>query len=352
MNEILARSIQLRSPFALKRIPLLARFHRVANQQRVSRKAQLLISAPLEKLFRLYYRWFPQAPRGEFEYQARGERRLIKFNARNLAFDIFYSDLFRENYEDETAVLLDTFLTDGACFYDIGSNWGYFSLYVASLGGSIRIHAFEPVPTTYGDLLSCVGQAGLQAAVQCHMLAMSDSNGRTFFQLPFHSASAQVDSSGGGIEVETRRIDSLDLEEPRFIKIDAEGHEAAVLRGGVEMIRRSHPFIMFENKLYRHAPQETLEPLTLLKELGYSLYIPTVQRKSARTAYLLNCGYQIDTARMQRINRQDRMALVPLTPELRFLFPAFLNIFACPMERVMELESKFERWHADRDGVV
>lgn len=342
MSGILVRRIKLRSPFTLKRMPALARFHRAASKQRSSKKAQLLVSAPLEKVFRFYYRWIPHHARGEMEFHSAEGSCAISFNGRNLAFDILYSDLFSENYEDETAVLLDTFLPKDGCLYDIGSNWGYFSLYAASRGGRLRIHAFEPVPSTYDDLVRCVEQAGLKGTVHCHMLAASESNGHTFFQLPFHSASAQVGKNGPGVKVETRTIDSLALDAPDFMKIDAEGHEAAVIRGSLATIRRAHPFIMFENKLYRDMPQETLQPLLLLKELGYNLFMPAVQRAREGATYFLHCGYQIDTGRMQRIEREDVMALVPCELERRFLFPSYLNIFACHEDRMKELREKFE----------
>src|SRR5688572_20149194 len=106
MNEIFIGQVKLRAPFALKRIPFVARFHRVASKQRSSRKAQLAITAPLEKLFRLYYR-MRRPESGELVYAGPEGPRTINFNARNLAFDILYADLFRDNYEDETAVLLD-----------------------------------------------------------------------------------------------------------------------------------------------------------------------------------------------------------------------------------------------------
>jgi FkbM family methyltransferase len=342
MSGILVTTIKLRSPFSLKRLPMVARLHRAASKQRQSRKGQLLITAPLEKLFRWYYRWVQLPASGEFELETAAGRRTIQFNGRNLAFDIFYADLFAENYEDETAVLLDMFVPSGGCFYDIGSNWGYFTLYVASRQADIRIHAFEPIPSTYADLTRCVDQAALGSRIECHRMAISDANGHVMFELPFHSASAQVGNTGRQVKVDTRTLDSMGLERPDFVKIDAEGHEAAVLRGSLKTLRDSKPFVMFENKLYRHAPQETLGPLLLLKQLGYELFVPAVQRESGEMSYFLNCGYQIDTSRMQKIQRQDRMALVPCEPAVRFLLPPYLNIFACHRDRLAEVRTRFQ----------
>ena len=345
MTGIFVKSIKLRSPLRIKRLPILARFHRAASKQRTSRKAQLFLKAPLEKMFQCYYRLAPTAT-GELEFETPQGPRPITFNARNLAFDIFYADLFAENYEDETAVLLDTFLSQSGCLYDIGSNWGFFTLYAASRGGNVRIHAFEPVPSTYADLVGCVEQAGLRNQVQCHNFAVSDSCGHAVFQLPFHSASAQVGNSGASIgrevKVETRTIDSMGLDLPTFMKIDAEGHEAAVLTGSLATLRTAKPFIMFENKLYRDSPDQTLKPLRFLIQLGYHLFVPTVQRTCNGAIYFLNCGYQIDTGRMQKIEREDTMALIPCDPAMRFLLPSYLNIFACHCDKMEDLRRKFQ----------
>jgi FkbM family methyltransferase len=46
------------------------------------------------------------------------------------------------------------------------------------------------------------------------------------------------DSKVFEIAVPTRRLDDYELDAVGFIKIDVEGHELAVLRGGTETIRR------------------------------------------------------------------------------------------------------------------
>lgn len=46
--------------------------------------------------------------------------------------------------------------------------------------------------------------------------------------------------------VETRTLDSYELNNVRFIKMDVEGHEVAVLRGAAETIQRNHPLLIIE----------------------------------------------------------------------------------------------------------
>jgi len=74
--------------------------------------------------------------------------------------------------------------------------------------------------------------------------------------------------------VQLRRLDSLQLPEAGLIKIDVEGHELEVLRGGVELLRRSgYPPILFEmwdtetHPWYAGAREDLLG---FLASLGYS----------------------------------------------------------------------------------
>src|SRR5215218_4378957 len=162
MQQLFARSVSPRHPFILKEMPTLSRFHRYVTKQRISRKAQLFVSAPLEKLFSLYYRKLAGPAFGQLEFKSAEGVKTLRFNARNLAFDMFYGDIFKDNYEDDTGALLDAFLPLDGCLLDVGSNWGFFSLYAASRGGAPKIHAFEPIPSTYADLTEMVRQAALE----------------------------------------------------------------------------------------------------------------------------------------------------------------------------------------------
>lgn len=146
--------------------------------------------------------------------------------------------------------LVDT-LQPGAVFWDVGAHVGFFTILAArAVGPRGRVHAFEPMPNDRRRLVEAVRQNAARN-VTVHEFAVSDLNASA---LPHgHSASAMwtlVAERGefAGISVACRTIDSLasDLGDPDAIKIDVEGAELDVLRGGLATIERSKATLVVE----------------------------------------------------------------------------------------------------------
>jgi hypothetical protein len=79
-----------------------------------------------------------------------------------------------------------------------------------------------------------------------------------------------------GREVKTvvapmRMLDSFQLTNVAFAKIDVEGHEEAVLRGGLATLTREMPNLMIEIE-ERHAPGSLQRVPAFLREIGYHGY--------------------------------------------------------------------------------
>ena len=116
--------------------------------------------------------------KGTFNYSIGDDIIPIRFNAANTQFDSLYAKQTMHGYELETSLTLDVLATHEKTFYDIGSNWGYFSLFLASKENYTgKIFAFEPFPPTFEDLRSTIRQAGLTERVQTLPLALSDFDG-------------------------------------------------------------------------------------------------------------------------------------------------------------------------------
>jgi hypothetical protein len=126
-------------------------------------------------------------------------QRDLKFDVRNTQFQALYMAELLPCYEPETTALIGRLVGTTGTFFDIGANWGWHSVVVANQPGFTgTVHAFEPYPSSFADLVGIVSQAGLGALVQCHDLALGNSDGETTMSLPdgIHSGLATLDKHG------------------------------------------------------------------------------------------------------------------------------------------------------------
>lgn len=137
---------------------------------------------------------------------------------------------------------------------DIGANVGWYSLHFAKVAPAARIVAFEPMPQIHARLLEHLRINHVET-VQPEKLALQDSEGDGV--LYFHAAetgatSARNNRGFNGAVTEAVRTTTLDRYcdaqglSPALIKCDVEGSEFAVVRGGLETIRRCRPVIFLE----------------------------------------------------------------------------------------------------------
>lgn len=169
----------------------------------------------------------------------------------------------------------------GQCAYDVGANIGVYSKLLAGLTGPDgRVVAFEPVPETFDLLVHNLRALGL-ANVRGEKVALSDSDHTASMSIPSYpgggenlyeaSLSAASDNALRNVKVECRRLDGYgDLPPPDFIKIDVEGHEAAMLEGARACLESSRPVLMIEIWSPLSEPDEAAaKVLGLLSALEY-----------------------------------------------------------------------------------
>ena len=155
-----------------------------------------------------------------------------------------------ERFERPTAQILKDWVMAGATrFFDIGSNYGFFSYLLLSHSTWMEVHAFEPNPFTFAKIESIkeanslarlhptnIGLGDERARLSLHP-GVADSGHSTFGAHP-----ELAGASLGEIEVLPfdvwRREAKLSLPaSPLWIgKIDVEGFEVHVLRGMAEAL--------------------------------------------------------------------------------------------------------------------
>ena len=269
-----AAEVEREKTIQIQRIPSILRWYKYPFDRWSSPHRLGLFGAPFFLLFALYQKLCPFSARGSFSYRIRGEEKSIAFNSKNTQFRALYLAEFKDGYEPLTTALIRLLVPADGTFFDIGSNWGWFSLSLASRPGFMgKIHAFEPFPSSYADLQSTVRQAGLEDLIQCHSLALSDVSGKGDMKLPdfMTSGLASLASDSGG-EIALATLDSLPIAPPYMLKVDVEGAEAKVFRGATRLFQTHQPMIVFESCRFYGDVENTLEPLVILHKLGYAFY--------------------------------------------------------------------------------
>jgi FkbM family methyltransferase len=148
-------------------------------------------------------------------------------------------------HEREISQLAD-WVAPGAIVADVGANFGPYTYALARLGSTV--HAFEPNPDCADAL-----RAWPAANVLVHEVALSDTEGDATLTIPLPNGTEQSTqgsiekgATGRTVKVESRTLDHYDFARLDFMKVDVEGHELAVIRGGRETLRRCRPIILVE----------------------------------------------------------------------------------------------------------
>ena len=173
-------------------------------------------------------------------------------------------------YIDPEMGLLPFLVDRSRLSLDVGANVGLFTYYLARY--SPHVHAFEPNPLPF-DVLKSVADSN----VTLHHMALTDHSGDVELVVPRgrkgwtnNGASLEHEHKGefALVKVPGRRIDDLGLTGIGFIKIDVEGHEHAVLKGALDVLRRDRPNLFIENE-YAHAGTAAQGVFDLLRGLDY-----------------------------------------------------------------------------------
>ena len=156
---------------------------------------------------------------------------------------------------------------------DIGANLGLFTFFMSR--ASKHVFAFEPNPYPLENLKDLV-----DSNVTILPIALGNNDGPVEIKIPHHrkgwssngaSLASKEINDGKILNIQCRKLDSLNIENIGLIKIDVEGFEIEVIRGAKDTILKNKPVMIIENEIVH--TKDTNELFTIMNEFGYDKYI-------------------------------------------------------------------------------
>lgn len=185
-------------------------------------------------------------------------------------------------YEPHLAAMLGRYCRAGMTAIDAGANIGIHTVALGHLVGPAgRVVAIEPSSENCRLLLASARENGL-TNVEVHPLALDEADGWSYLighigsNAGLQSPSDQLFVEGGGWIVSTRRMDELVKGDVDLLKLDVEGAEGRVVRGGARTIERCRPIVISEfscEMLRRVSHIDPLEYLSFFADQGYRISI-------------------------------------------------------------------------------
>lgn len=169
------------------------------------------------------------------------------------------------------------YATPGMTALDIGANIGVYTLPLATRAGQNgQIVAFEPGTVNRRHLERCLAMNRC-SNVTVSNAALSDFSGTAWLKIEESGELNQlVPQQTDSETVESVDVTTLDTELDRFnwaqvdfVKIDAEGSEEAVLKGGRRFFKRYSPLIMIE---ISHGSKTNLSLIETIQALGFDIF--------------------------------------------------------------------------------
>lgn len=177
-----------------------------------------------------------------------------------------------QTWEDEALVF--KLLASGETFVDVGANVGALTCAAAAaVGPRGKGVSFEPNPRVFAFLEDNL-RLNSATNVATHCSALADAPGSVFFSDLKHDNLNHIAVDGSGTRVNAETLDRTipgDYE-VSLLKIDVEGFELAVLKGGESTLKRTQA-VLFES-WDEHASSTgtpVSAPIELLRRQGFTV---------------------------------------------------------------------------------
>ncbi|WP_167883686.1 FkbM family methyltransferase [Leptospira ognonensis] len=212
---------------------------------------------------------------------------VIKSLFKLLGLDISFvrSERYKKQKEDADLKRANLWLTEFNfhSIIDIGANEGQFAKKVRTLFPSTKIISFEPIPTVFEKLkidfatdqnfkAFNVGLGEKEEKMQLWLNEYSPSS--SLLKMDHHTEHFDFAVKQNQIEIQLARLDSytseIDLTKPYLVKIDVQGYEDRVIKGGTDVLRKAKMIITEVSFVSLYEGQVLFDQIySSLKALGF-----------------------------------------------------------------------------------
>lgn len=191
--------------------------------------------------------------------------------------------LINQGYESRFDQAMMNSLEPGMRVFDIGANVGYYTEKFADrVGPSGSVHAFEPVPASASVIK---GMMAARPWIEVHQCAVADQPGELVMAIDTSSTSPnnKIVLSGAADHHDSLSVPVVTIDQmaktagvPDAIKIDVEGYEWHVIRGGAATMA---------NPALRHVFVEV--HFGLLEQRGLATAADDIRRELASVGFVV-----------------------------------------------------------------
>ncbi|MFQ3576815.1 MAG: FkbM family methyltransferase, partial [Cytophagales bacterium] len=201
---------------------------------------------------------------------------------RGLAYELdlanFNDHLIFYEYDDACYDFLIDYLKSAEVIFDIGANIGSTALYFAQINPNATIVAVEPHPTTFQKAVKNLSLNNFKHIKLYNIGFGSEKGTAKLFEVNDQNIGMnRILSDDKPFPFKVINIETLDnfMSEnclyPSVIKIDVEGFEHEVLKGGIEFLKARKPilFLELDDKNLKANGSSAVELLKFINSLGY-----------------------------------------------------------------------------------
>lgn len=191
-------------------------------------------------------------------------------------------------YEENDFSLVLKLIKNGFSVFDVGANFGWYSLNVARQFPDCQIYSFEPILKTFNYLAANVKLNDFKNINIYNFGFANEEKENTFYYYSAGSGNASLANlsdlnKAEEVKCSVKKMDDF-IEGIKarvdFIKCDVEGAELLVFQGGLDSIKKYKPIIFTEilrkwSKKFNYRPNEIVR---LLLGVGYDCFVSSGDR--------------------------------------------------------------------------